>query len=100
LKYLYLYQKVSGIAKPGQLMAIMGASGAGKTTLLNVLNFRNRGNLKITGDVKLNGKLIDSTDDLSANSGYVQQDELLLGTVIILKIIEKKIISFFKIFYT
>jgi ABC-type multidrug transport system ATPase subunit len=91
---------VSGIAKPGQLMAIMGASGAGKTTLLNVLNFRNRGNLKITGDVKLNGKLIDSTDDLSANSGYVQQDELLLGTVIILKIIEKKNISFFKIFYT
>ncbi len=80
-------------------MAIMGASGAGKTTLLNVLNFRNRGNLKITGDVKLNGKLIDSTDDLSANSGYVQQDELLLGTVIILKIINKNI-SFYKMFYT
>jgi len=29
---------VSGIAKPGELTAIMGSSGAGKTTLLNLLS--------------------------------------------------------------
>jgi len=44
------------VAKPGSLLAIMGASGAGKTTLLNLLNMRNGGNLQITGHVKINGK--------------------------------------------
>ena len=28
---------INGFAKPGQLMAIMGASGCGKTSLLNIL---------------------------------------------------------------
>jgi ABC-type lipoprotein export system ATPase subunit len=32
------------MAKPGQILVIMGASGAGKTTLLNVLTCRNKGN--------------------------------------------------------
>jgi len=31
---------LSGFAKPGQLMAVMGASGSGKTSLLNVLGQR------------------------------------------------------------
>lgn len=57
------------------------ASGAGKTTLLNVLNFRNRGDLKINGDVKINGQPINSQSALAAISGYVQQDELLIGTL-------------------
>jgi ABC-type multidrug transport system ATPase subunit len=59
----------------------MGASGAGKTTLLNVLNFRNRGDLKISGEVKINGQAISSSNSLAANSGYVQQDELFIGTL-------------------
>ena len=60
-------------------MAICGASGAGKTTLLNVINFRNRSNLKITGDVKINGKLIKSPIEISSVSGYVQQDTMFIG---------------------
>ena len=43
----------------------MGASGAGKTTLLNLLNFRNRGNLNIMGVVKINGKIVNSSADLT-----------------------------------
>lgn len=58
-----------------------GASGAGKTTLLNVLNFRNRGKLKITGDVKINGSIINSAAELSSISGYVQQDDLFMASL-------------------
>jgi ABC-type multidrug transport system ATPase subunit len=53
----------------------------GKTTLLNVLNYRNRGNLKISGDIKVNGQLINSTAALSSISGYVQQEDLCIGTL-------------------
>lgn len=60
-------------------MAIMGASGAGKTTLLNVANFRNRGNLKITGRVKINGCDVNSAAELSEVSGYIQQEDMFVG---------------------
>nr|UOU03355.1 ATP-binding cassette subfamily G-like 5 [Brachionus rubens] len=77
----HIVKNVNGVAKSGSLMAIMGASGAGKTTLLNVLNFRNRGNLKITGDVKLNGIPVKSRAALTGVSGYVQQDDLFIATL-------------------
>ena len=74
-----IIKNVNGIARPGTLMAIMGASGAGKTTLLNVLNYRNRGNLKISGDVKLNGEVVKSRAGIATISGYVQQEDLFIG---------------------
>jgi len=81
IKKDHILENVHGIAKHGQVLAIMGASGAGKTTLLNVLNFRNRGTLNVTGDVKINGQTITSYTALAAISGYVQQDELFIGTL-------------------
>ena len=53
----------------------------GKTTLLNVLNFRNRGDLKVTGEVKINGNLVTSYDALASISGYIQQEDLFIGTI-------------------
>lgn len=70
---------MNGVAHPSQLMAIMGASGAGKTTLLNIINFRNRGSLKITGDVKINGQPVKSSAAISSLSGYVQQEDMFIG---------------------
>jgi ATP-binding cassette, subfamily G (WHITE), eye pigment precursor transporter len=59
----------------------MGASGAGKTTLLNVLNFRNGNSFQISGDVKVNGQQITSSLALASISGYVQQDDLFIGSL-------------------
>ena len=70
---------VSGVAKPGELMAIMGASGSGKTTLLDVLNFRNQ--MKISGEVSLNGRVIQSEKALSFLSAYVTQQDLFFDTL-------------------
>ena len=58
-----------------------GASGSGKTTLLNVLNFRNRGNLKINGEVKINGCTVKSVEAFANLSGYVQQEDVFIDTL-------------------
>ena len=46
-----------------------------------MLNFKNRENLEIIGDVKVNGQVIRSPNALAAVSGYVQQDDLFIGTL-------------------
>nr|CAD2159184.1 unnamed protein product [Meloidogyne enterolobii] len=67
------------MAKSGQLVALMGASGAGKTTLLNTLLSRNLTNLTVQGKVLVNGE--EMGKQITFVSGYVQQDELFMGTL-------------------
>uniref|UniRef100_A0A1I8EH54 ABC transporter domain-containing protein n=1 Tax=Wuchereria bancrofti TaxID=6293 RepID=A0A1I8EH54_WUCBA len=67
-----LLHDVTGIAQPGQLIALMGASGAGKTTLLNALLHRNVKGLKISGVVKVNGEIV---------SAYIQQQNLFINSL-------------------
>ena len=50
-----LLHRVSGVALPGRMLALMGASGAGKTTLLDVLAGRKNSG-KMTGDIFLRGR--------------------------------------------
>ena len=73
--------EVSGIARPNEVMAILGSSGSGKTTLLNVLNSRNKGKLNVQGDIRVNGELIRSTEMIASVSGYVQQDEMFISSL-------------------
>lgn len=60
--------------------AIMGPSGSGKTSLLNVLSgrARNLGRLKVTADVKLDGKSVNPTDvSVRQHIAFVEQDDTL-----------------------
>lgn len=74
-----ILSSVQGIALPGQLMAIMGASGAGKTTFLDILARKNkRGNVE--GNFYVNGeKVLDS--EYRSVIGFVDQDDTMLPTL-------------------
>jgi ABC-type multidrug transport system ATPase subunit len=79
---------ISGIAKAGEITAIMGASGAGKTTLLNIISCR----VPFTSDEKNKkvgvayGKIF--ANDLAYNykvfgdfANYVMQEDVLLQSL-------------------
>ncbi|KHN87215.1 ABC transporter ATP-binding protein/permease wht-3 [Toxocara canis] len=74
-----LLDNVMGIAQPGQLIALMGASGAGKTTLLNALLQRNIKGLIIEGTILVNGQEIGRK--ITKVSAYIQQQNLFIGTL-------------------
>lgn len=72
-----ILNKVSGSMTSGNSLAILGSSGAGKTTLLNYLSRKIESNEYITsGQVTLNGTEVVS-EDFSAITSYVMQDDIL-----------------------
>lgn len=74
-----ILNNITGIVRPGEIMAIMGGSGAGKTTLLDILAMKSKmGN--VAGDIKVNGNLI-SKKIYSKIVGFVDQDDFLLPTL-------------------
>ena len=73
-----IVNNVSGKAKSGELLAIMGPTGCGKTSLLNVLAARisatGSSNMKLSGDITVNGYArVDS--QFRKMSAYVLQDD-------------------------
>ncbi|CAI2349445.1 unnamed protein product [Caenorhabditis sp. 36 PRJEB53466] len=74
-----ILSEASGRALGGQLTFIMGSSGAGKTTLLNVLTGRNKSGLAMSGEITLNGRLLDASD-LKRISAYVQQEDVFIAS--------------------
>ncbi|KAK9079278.1 hypothetical protein SSX86_000949 [Deinandra increscens subsp. villosa] len=70
-----LLDDISGEAREGEIMAVLGASGSGKSTLIDALANRiAKGSLK--GTVTLNGETLESKL-LKVISAYVMQDDLL-----------------------
>ncbi|EXB88504.1 ABC transporter G family member 16 [Morus notabilis] len=70
-----LLNNISGEARDGEILAVLGASGSGKSTLIDALANRiAKGSLK--GKVTLNGEVLESRL-LKVISAYVMQDDLL-----------------------
>ncbi|CAD6210685.1 unnamed protein product [Miscanthus lutarioriparius] len=70
-----LLDNISGEAREGEIMAVLGASGSGKSTLIDA--FANRiVKESLHGSVTLNGESLDS-NLLKVISAYVMQDDLL-----------------------
>ncbi|RYO78851.1 hypothetical protein DL762_008475 [Monosporascus cannonballus] len=68
-----LLNKVNGYAKPGVMVALMGASGAGKTTLLNTLSQRQKTGV-IAGEMLVDGRPLGS--DFQRNTGFCLQGDI------------------------
>ncbi|KAG7005642.1 hypothetical protein G7Y79_00018g044490 [Physcia stellaris] len=70
---------VQGVAVPGQIMAIMGASGAGKTTFLDILARKNKRGV-VQGDFYVNGERVMDSEYRNV-VGFVDQDDTMLPTL-------------------
>lgn len=70
---------VRGVARPGSLTAIMGASGSGKSSLLDILAHRSKKGT-VSGMVLLNGRPV-TAGEMRRVSGYVDQEDTLMGTL-------------------
>ena len=80
-----LLNNVRGFAKPGVMVALMGASGAGKTTLLNTLSQRQRIGV-VSGDFQVDGRPLGP--EFQRITGFVEQQDLHDKTATIREAIE------------
>jgi ABC-type multidrug transport system ATPase subunit len=74
---------ISGVAKQGELLAILGGSGSGKTSLLNILSGRTldkKQNNYVQGEILLNGEVIthDIVKTMRSVSFLISQWETMI----------------------
>ena len=74
-----ILENVTGAAKPGELLAIMGASGAGKSTFLDILARKNKRG-SVSGKISVNGHDV-SDSDFKNVVGFVDQEDTLMSTL-------------------
>ena len=75
-KTIALLDGVSGYARAGECLALMGTSGSGKTTLMDVLCQR-KTNGRMEGEVKFGG-IVPTPQFLRRYTGYVEQFDTLI----------------------
>ncbi|XP_065880187.1 ABC transporter G family member 21 [Euphorbia lathyris] len=72
---------VTGIVRPGELLAMLGPSGSGKTTLLTAFAGRLPG--KVSGRITYNGQPFSSF--MKRKTGFVTQDDVLYPHLTVLE---------------
>ncbi|KAH6678280.1 ABC-2 type transporter-domain-containing protein [Halenospora varia] len=80
-----LLNNVSGYAKPGVMVALVGASGAGKTTLLNTLSQRQKTGV-VSGEMLVDGRPLGT--EFQRGTGFCEQMDLHDGTATIREALE------------
>ena len=80
-----LLNKVNGYAKPGVMIALVGASGAGKSTLLNTLSQRQTTGV-VSGEFLVDGR--DLGKAFQRGTGFCEQMDLHDGTATIREALE------------
>ena len=80
-----LLNKVSGYAKPGVMIALVGASGAGKSTLLNTLSQRQKMGV-VSGNMLVDGRPLGP--EFQRGTGFCEQMDLHDGTATIREALE------------
>jgi len=80
-----LLSHINGYAKPGIMVALMGASGAGKTTLLNTLAQRQNMGV-VSGDMLVDGHQLGV--EFQRGTGFCEQMDLHDGTATIREALE------------
>ncbi|KAG8213346.1 P-loop containing nucleoside triphosphate hydrolase protein [Butyriboletus roseoflavus] len=76
---LEVLKDVRGVARPGKLTAVMGASGSGKSSLLDILAHRSKIG-SVNGSILINGRPVTSSQ-VRRVSGYVDQEDTLMETL-------------------
>lgn len=74
-----ILDNITGSVKPGQVMAIMGASGAGKSTFLDILA-RKRKRGSVSGVTLVNGREVEDSA-FKRVIGFVDQEDTLMSTL-------------------
>jgi ABC-type phosphate/phosphonate transport system ATPase subunit len=74
-----ILDSISGCVKPGQVMAIMGASGAGKSTFLDILARKRKKGL-VSGTTLVNGREVADAQ-FKKVMGFVDQEDTLMRTL-------------------
>lgn len=72
-----LFSSISFTIKPGEIFSLMGPSGCGKSTLLNMIAGHRQTDFLTTGDILLNGQVINTVTPDKRNIGILFQDDLL-----------------------
>ena len=75
-----ILSNVSGSAKSGEMLTIMGSSGAGKSTLLNVLAKRNLKRIEVDGVIKFDGAHFEDKQCVH-HAGYIQQSDYFMSSL-------------------